>query len=953
MKHLFLSNSRTRLLDLLEEGLFTEQGFPLRKKFVVIPHRRVKDLLMEHFAMKRNSAVGLQFFTLHGLIEYFLSLEENEIVKFPREGILALHLEEAIQKHLGEEPFLPLDHYLDGDLKKIPDLARALAKAFKTYDLHNLACKSPWQTILWDEMFSFWPSLSQKSFQKSPPFPAEVHIFQISAIPPAMKKALEAIEKAWETSFYLFSPSEYYWGDLSTDRERVSLQKYFQKKGVQAEECDALDRYVRNRNPLLANLVSSGTDLFTYFLDRGIPFEEIYEPSPPTLLGSIQNDFLELVNPEERDSLLNCEKAGISLHSSPSKLREVEILYNNMMELFYKNPHLSPREIGVFAPKIAPYFPHIQMVFGSKESQLPHFAVTDLPIPEHILKNLSTIEPFDLFQLPEFQEKFSLKEEDIDHWKQWRGRETGLVMNLAMPLKDLPFIEPSKIPLLETFLSVSELLQKDLDTIQKMVMPLHSWVLFLREFIERYLVLDNKGFSTYLEDLKALPFEEKPFPFSFIERYIEEFFETPSYTHRSSPNPPLFFSDLNESSVVGFKHIFLLGMDEENFPSPIQESSLCPLPTSPTDEDRFTFLGLILSSAESLTISYQNIHPKDGKMLGPSLLVKQLFAYLDHYYRIEHELPSTKCLFDHPSTSLHPIYFSEEGAIRSYSEKEYRLAKKLYSEAPTTSRGVQKKIEPTTIWSIDELSRLHHPLRFYAQNVLGIYLKEIQPEEEFLLPFLERYRWKQKLQDKSSHEVLQEFFHTTSIRQPLFQKMAMNELKREFDKIEEFLEQEAWSREPLKKITFHRDCKRPYQQSENHSVHPPLVINEKWSIVGSITPNSFSLSKTIPKEVIKQWPTLLIINYLGLEPKIFFPEVGKVESISIENPKERLISFLSYGEKLYESPCPFLPDWLDILGDREEWRKKYETSEDLYVQFFQPMPLFENWGEILREVYTK
>ena len=48
-------------------------------------------------------------------------------------------------------------------------------------------------------------------------------------------------------------------------------------------------------------------------------------------------------------------------------MREIEVLYDNLLALFATEPELTPRDILVMAPDIGSYAPFIQAVFDTPE----------------------------------------------------------------------------------------------------------------------------------------------------------------------------------------------------------------------------------------------------------------------------------------------------------------------------------------------------------------------------------------------------------------------------------------------------------------------------------------------------------------------------------------------------------------------------------------------------------
>lgn len=120
--------------------------------------------------------------------------------------------------------------------------------------------------------------------------------------------------------------------------------------------------------------------------------------------------------------------------SCHSRLREIEALYDFMMERFDSDSSLNPEDILVVTPDLDPYRSAIHAVFGQKEPGLPD-------IPYHLSRGVSPEESelmracLQLFDLPESRfefrsvmdlflmkpvhEKFGLSPEDAARVRQW------------------------------------------------------------------------------------------------------------------------------------------------------------------------------------------------------------------------------------------------------------------------------------------------------------------------------------------------------------------------------------------------------------------------------------------------------------------------------------------------------------------------------------------------------
>ena len=123
--------------------------------------------------------------------------------------------------------------------------------------------------------------------------------------------------------------------------------------------------------------------------------------------------------------------SSIQLHSAPTKQREVQILYNNLLNIIKKEGDLEPADIIVMAPDITAYAPYIRQVFGAEESQLD-FQVMDMPAisEDSLIKQFWHLIdlPFGswnaedimyLFNFPDFQKRHHISPEEVLQIRKW------------------------------------------------------------------------------------------------------------------------------------------------------------------------------------------------------------------------------------------------------------------------------------------------------------------------------------------------------------------------------------------------------------------------------------------------------------------------------------------------------------------------------------------------------
>lgn len=213
-----------------------------------------------------------------------------------------------------------------------------------------------------------------------PGLPPRVAAFGTIHVSPDVLHMLAVVGQWIELDFYLPMPSAEYWGDVESLRQRVKREGIASLSAALADaECD---------NPLLTAWGVGGREivaqLFSY--DVVLPQREtelFVEPGRGTLLHRLQQDVLERTPPTV--AAFDAGDVSLQLHACHSKLREVEVLHDQLRALLDDprfDPPLQPRDIAVLAPDIADYLPLARAVFGGLSADDPRyipFALADRP----------------------------------------------------------------------------------------------------------------------------------------------------------------------------------------------------------------------------------------------------------------------------------------------------------------------------------------------------------------------------------------------------------------------------------------------------------------------------------------------------------------------------------------------------------------------------------------------
>jgi len=308
--------------------------------------------------------------------------------------VLTWKIDSLLPGCLARKEFTPVAKYLrDDDPLKRFHLAARLANLFDQYRVYrpkmiagwagenqDRTGDEAWQATLWRKLGDppgFDQALERlrtRGFKKNAQLtlPERVSIFAPTSLPPAYLQLLFQLSRIREVHLFLLRPSREFRGNDPTAKQRARL-------GLSASDPDA-------GNPLLTSWGQVDADLTDLLLETQERLdvaakdesEEFREFEPITLLGTLQSDILNSHN-------RGAERGGISeavprvavkksdrslvLHSCHSPMREVEVLYDQLLDCFETMPDLRPRDILVMTPEIEKYAPFIRGVFGYPEDE--------------------------------------------------------------------------------------------------------------------------------------------------------------------------------------------------------------------------------------------------------------------------------------------------------------------------------------------------------------------------------------------------------------------------------------------------------------------------------------------------------------------------------------------------------------------------------------------------------
>ena len=469
--NVYKSNRIERLLEALAEVVRTPAGGPFQPETVVVHSPGVGRWLAAELARSLGICAGVRF------------PQPDEVV---REALVAALPEQAaaldawaperlrwavlrlLPEMIELEPFAPLEAYLRQEGltgAKAGQLAGRIAETFERYLVYRPGMirswidgeGQGWQPPLLRALAQRLevPTFSELSHQFARAclrpeldlgrFPRRLSLFGITTLPPASLELLVALSRHVEIHLFVNSPTSEYWADLRT-QSQVARQRV--AGGEAALELE--DLHFQVGHPLLASFGRLGRD-FQLLLEEGA---EAVEPRPdlyvdpaeaalgagrrPTLLEIVQSDVLNLVDRgaegQAEPAPIAVDDRSITIHGCHGPMRQVEVLQDELLELFRTVDELEPRDVVVMTPDLETYAPLVSAVFDQPRSDpraLP-FRIADQPlrqrspVAEALLRVLDLAgsrvtapEVLDLIALEPIHQRFGIAVEDLEQIIDW------------------------------------------------------------------------------------------------------------------------------------------------------------------------------------------------------------------------------------------------------------------------------------------------------------------------------------------------------------------------------------------------------------------------------------------------------------------------------------------------------------------------------------------------------
>lgn len=1004
---IFLSNSLDILKDRLRNACLSSH--PMQKNWIILPTKNPiwKDWILRSWMKERPSTgiLNLEWMTVK---ESFCRLKGKNFSKDLTEDGIFFQLF-SLFSNLPDLPNLdPLKKYLEtSDEIKAHQIKKTLAKLFAIYGLYGVQERKEWkknahwQDVLWNALFEkrpfscpikMWEEVKKENLY----FPSSIsiHLFGFSYLPPVFLDMFYLLSKKASLSQYLISPSPFFWQDMPSDL--ALLKEGFSEASFE-------------RHPLLANYLGLSKAFDRALHEYDIPTEESYlETFPKTLLGELQSSFFS-ASIEKKPLQKDASFQVFSVRGS--KLREIEALKDWIYEKKKKDPKLDLEDFLVLAPDISSYSSYISYVFSSS---MPFYIEERSAFSESILfrsffdyiellqgkmtkkevlrflsnklvqknYNISQEEGEKLRQYLEKSQvllgrkKESIKEkiegENLEPfyertWEKSLQRLAFSLIYLEGPFLQKPFqqkvdeISFSDRDLLNRFFQFFTHLDQDLLYV-KNLHTVSDWSKFFIKSLEKYFAEETEGLFSrkevlhLLEELEKIPLDHF-LSFTEYRLFLLDRLEKKRISEPQKNGNALSFRTFREGALTPVKHLFILGMDEESFPRKERSLPLNRLKTYVPDQiekDRKLFLDALLFAKKSITISYQSMSLEDGKEKQPSPFLENIRSFFEEEYGVQKK----SMIQEVPDVPFDRSLFTEKGPYRSFSSNFFHMNEKKQTISPfifsfPKERGSLEKILPLKALN----SLVKNPIRFFANQTLGVYLEEtILKEKELYLHPIDKYQLKIDTiqQGQKALEIAKK---KGKMPIGLFEKQAEKtvlEEKRLWD-----LSMSFWniSSEEL----FHQpiDLAIPLEDSFVEVEGVIEVVSEK---------GLWSFQKKSRKELIRMWPKILsyLCHFEKNTCEILFTKKGEPELLylEVEEPKKAFSALLEYAflsKKALSPLCHFFAEEL-LFKDFDRFLKKAdkwkEQNEPYLDWFFAKYPQVDwssvkaDWEPYLKKAFS-
>jgi exodeoxyribonuclease V gamma subunit len=363
------------LMDALASVIKDPIEDPFLFEEIVIQSRGMKQWISIELAKKNGICANINYSFPRDVIESFSLKSQFD------SNILFFKIMDLLPELIYDDKFSSIKAYLaeDKDGIRLYQLCSNIAALFDDYRVYRQDLllnwqnnvemfkgkhdALAWQSVLFRELinsgFDFFPIEIAEDFDRQN-LSHRISVFGISSYPPLFLNFFEKLSSFFDINLFLLVPSKEFFG--------YSSSHFSGAEGLEQES------FIEQGNPLVASLGKAGRDLqvlieeFNYYE----PLPDLWQDSlldSETMLSYIQSDILNLYERKsgkdvEPVKALSKRDNSVSIHSCHTPIREIQVLKDQLLNLFENNPDLMPDDVIVMMPDIESYAPLIESVFS-------------------------------------------------------------------------------------------------------------------------------------------------------------------------------------------------------------------------------------------------------------------------------------------------------------------------------------------------------------------------------------------------------------------------------------------------------------------------------------------------------------------------------------------------------------------------------------------------------------
>jgi len=422
MLRIVQSNRLETLAEGLARELCAEPLPPLAAETIVVQSDGIARWLKLALADRLGIAAGLRFVYP---ARYVWELVARVVPGVPSESplepeLLKWRIAAALPGLAADRRAGALARYLaDGDALMAYQLAERLAAVFDRYLVYRpdwiaawsaggeqgLGPDEAWQAALWravraglpeaartDPRERFLAALARDADARAL-LPERLHLFAVEALPPVYLATFRAIAVHRDVRLWIVNPCREYW-PLIDDPRRVARARA--EAGAEAGHRETGNRLLASLGRHGRALIDALTDELSGGAGAGAAISPARGPAPgedsfcdpardgasaPSLLATLQSDILNLRERGDAGAphlALATADRSLSVQICHSPMREIEVLHDQLLERFERDPTLRPADVLVLMPDVAAYAPFVDAVFGTapRARRIP-YAIAD------------------------------------------------------------------------------------------------------------------------------------------------------------------------------------------------------------------------------------------------------------------------------------------------------------------------------------------------------------------------------------------------------------------------------------------------------------------------------------------------------------------------------------------------------------------------------------------------